>query len=245
MTFWQGLVISILASTTGNSGVNNQKGNDDPDQWGRQAQNFLICLEMLLFSIAHFYCFPTDEWREGYQPVVDKNSKFGDNIALSDFFDDLKHILDHGKDKEKKSKGKGEKSSQVGFGGGKDSSCDTCECEEGDISAENDIERNEEVCSVRSKDERSLHSVSTESSDMEPEVMEAAKNLVTTYLEKKDISNQNERNKFSPVQSHNSVHDSHTLESDDPEEPDEKTSLLGGESSSSENMLRPSIFTSL
>jgi hypothetical protein len=51
MTFWQGLAISILAQTT-------DVGGQDEVEWAQSAQNFLICLEMLLFSIAHFYCFP-------------------------------------------------------------------------------------------------------------------------------------------------------------------------------------------
>ncbi len=84
MTFWQGLVIRILAES---SGTNNE---DAP----KQAQNFLICLEMLLFSIAHFYCFPTDEWKEGYQPFMERKVKgISDNMAFGDFVDDLKLIL--------------------------------------------------------------------------------------------------------------------------------------------------------
>jgi len=51
MTFWQGLAISVLAQTT-------EVGGQDEEKWAKSAQNFLICLEMLLFSIAHFYCFP-------------------------------------------------------------------------------------------------------------------------------------------------------------------------------------------
>ena len=51
MTFWQGLAISVLAQTT-------DVGGQDEAEWAKSAQNFLICLEMLLFSIAHFYCFP-------------------------------------------------------------------------------------------------------------------------------------------------------------------------------------------
>lgn len=85
MTFWQGLAISILARTT-------DVGGQDADEWAQSAQNFLICLEMLLFSIAHFYCFPTDEWEEGYR-VKHSQGKFGDSIALGDFFSDLKLIL--------------------------------------------------------------------------------------------------------------------------------------------------------
>ena len=95
MTFWQGLVISFLASTTeNNNNNNNDENHEDPDLWGKQAQNFLICLEMLLFSIAHFYCFPTDEWQEGYQPTMEKKVKgLSDNMAFGDFVADLKLIM--------------------------------------------------------------------------------------------------------------------------------------------------------
>jgi len=88
MTFWQGLAISVLAQTTDLGGG----ANGDSEKWAASAQNFLICLEMLLFSIAHFYCFPTDEWEEGYR-VKHSQGQFGDSIALGDFFSDLKLIL--------------------------------------------------------------------------------------------------------------------------------------------------------
>jgi hypothetical protein len=86
MTFWQGLAISLLASTT-------DVGGNDSAVWAKSAQNFLICLEMLLFSIAHFYTFPTNEWEEGYRASHESSSKFGDSIALGDFMNDLKLIL--------------------------------------------------------------------------------------------------------------------------------------------------------
>jgi hypothetical protein len=89
MTFWQGLAISVLAQTTDMGGGGNKS---DSEEWAKSAQNFLICLEMLLFSIAHFYCFPTDEWEEGYR-VKHSQGQFGDSIALGDFFSDLKLIL--------------------------------------------------------------------------------------------------------------------------------------------------------
>lgn len=94
MTFWQGLAISVLAQTT-------DVGGNDSSEWARSAQNFLICLEMLLFSIAHFYTFPTDEWEEGYR-ASHESGKFGDTIALGDFFQDLKLILRTQKKKNKK-----------------------------------------------------------------------------------------------------------------------------------------------
>lgn len=106
MTFWQGVCISLLANTTdilssGSQAISPNGNGDDEDQveqWAKQAQNFLICLEMLGFAIAHFYCFPVEEWEEGYRPV-ENEGKFGDNMALGDFLHDLKLILRH---KEKK-----------------------------------------------------------------------------------------------------------------------------------------------
>ena len=99
MTFWQGLAIAILAASIGESTPN--VGSDDAELWAKQAQNFLICLEMLLFSIAHFYCFPTEEWEEGYRPVV-SDAKFGDQLALNDFFQDIKLLARQGKKKKAK-----------------------------------------------------------------------------------------------------------------------------------------------
>jgi hypothetical protein len=91
MTFWQGIVITLLADTT--DLLSSSDGNDEHEKiMAKQTQNFLICLEMLGFSIAHFYCFPVEEWQEGYRLVQD-NSKFGDKLALGDFLHDLKLIL--------------------------------------------------------------------------------------------------------------------------------------------------------
>mmetsp|Transcript_2911 Transcript_2911/g.5452 ORF Transcript_2911/g.5452 Transcript_2911/m.5452 type:complete len:703 (+) Transcript_2911:225-2333(+) len=97
MTFWQSVVIGFLATSTNIASGAKQDDSGDPDIWGKQAQNFLICLEMLLFSIAHFYCFPTEEWEEGYRPAIEKKMSAGDNLAFGDFISDLKLIM-RGKD---------------------------------------------------------------------------------------------------------------------------------------------------
>jgi len=121
MTFWQGLVIGFLANATNMAGGNNNNpdqsnssdnGETSQETWGIEAQNFIICLEMLFFSIAHFYCFPTDEWQEGYRPRQEKKlGGFGDNMALGDFVADLKLIMrgsqtKNSQTKKKKSDGK-------------------------------------------------------------------------------------------------------------------------------------------
>jgi hypothetical protein len=94
MTFWQGLAITVLAEVT-------DVGSDNTTEWAMAAQNFLICLEMLLFSIAHFYCFPTDEWEEGYKANFTKG-KFGETLAIEDFWADFKLIVMSDKKKKKK-----------------------------------------------------------------------------------------------------------------------------------------------
>lgn len=91
-----GLAITVLATLT-------DVGGKDAEGWAKSAQNFLICLEMLLFSIAHFYCFPTDEWEPEYRANF-KKSRFGDSIALGDFLSDIKLIMKGNLKKKKKKK---------------------------------------------------------------------------------------------------------------------------------------------
>jgi hypothetical protein len=91
MTFWQGLAISILAS------INEAESKASfkeamGESWAAKTQSFLICLEMLLFAIAHFYAFPVEEWQEGYHRV-ESTQKFGDTVAIRDFLQDLKLVL--------------------------------------------------------------------------------------------------------------------------------------------------------
>lgn len=166
MTFWQGLTISILAATTGIEG-----DTDDSDKWGRQAQNFLICLEMLLFSIAHFYCFPTDEWQEGYQPTTEKKTKFGDNLALNDFVADFRLIMrgsSKSKSTRKKNKGK-ESSTEKGYGALSESVESMPTFEEGaDGEEENAVKDLEHGESSESEDEGKTstdHDISEEASE--------------------------------------------------------------------------------
>lgn len=98
MTFWQGVVISFVVDTV----FSNEDGPDwNHTEWSLQAQNFLICLEMFFFSIAHMFSFPTDEWEDGYRAREERRQKatFSDNLALRDFVYDMKLILQKGKNK--------------------------------------------------------------------------------------------------------------------------------------------------
>ena len=116
MTFWQSVVIAFLANS---STTANNDGAQSAEDWATKAQNLLICLEMLGFSIGHFYCFPTEEWEEGYRQDIEKKllkTGAGDTLALGDFMADLKLVLrgsNHGvKIKKKKSKKKVSNSSE-------------------------------------------------------------------------------------------------------------------------------------
>jgi Organic solute transporter Ostalpha len=64
-------------------------GSSDEDQ-AAQIQNFLICLEMLFFSIAHWCVFPAEEWAPDYRP---KLYSVKPGMGLQDFASDLKYIV--------------------------------------------------------------------------------------------------------------------------------------------------------
>lgn len=94
MTFWQGIVISFVAHAV-------YRKDDDVDndsyatEWAKEAQSFLVCLEMFLFAIVHCFVFPTDEWQPGYQEKAKRKIKstFGDSLALKDFMNDVKLVM--------------------------------------------------------------------------------------------------------------------------------------------------------
>jgi len=105
MTFWQGFVISIIAQALSRRA--DVEGNIDDDwdatEWSKRAQSFLICLEMFFFAIIHCFVFPAEEWEEDYKEKDVKNkAKFGDNLALRDFFRDVKLVMKRSKKQRKK-----------------------------------------------------------------------------------------------------------------------------------------------
>lgn len=54
-----------------------------------QIQNLLICIEMFMASIAHFYVFPYEEWGKNYEKEQKKIGLFRDTLALNDFVTDI------------------------------------------------------------------------------------------------------------------------------------------------------------
>eukprot|EP00978_Attheya_sp_CCMP212_P000951 scaffold2000_cov48-Attheya_sp.AAC.2 len=96
-----GMVISIVFHLHG-SGTWKEEGEDgtttetsDENSVASAAsiQNLLICLEMLIFSIAHWCVFPIDEWEKDYRPK--KYEKLG--MGFKDFVTDVNMIMDHRK----------------------------------------------------------------------------------------------------------------------------------------------------
>jgi hypothetical protein len=77
-TFWQSLTIQFLSGA----------GRMD-DHSASQIQNLLICIEMFLAAIAHFYIFPHEEWKDGYKREKEKGIMLRDTLALRDFVKDM------------------------------------------------------------------------------------------------------------------------------------------------------------
>jgi len=231
MTFWQGLVISFLANAT----VATTSGTkEDPDAWGKQAQNFLICLEMLLFSIAHFYCFPTEEWEEGYRPSQEKKTKFGDNMALGDFMSDLKLIM-----RGNKSGGKGKKNEAEVSGDTDDSADDEVEDNYGSVAVENDDGNSNSISDESINSEKIRLNIAKSLDAPDDDVRDAAQRLLLTVNENTgdsimEVSYDKEESEADEAD-----------EADEASQPDEETSLLGNSNDGNDKILRASIFTSM
>mmetsp|Transcript_26492 Transcript_26492/g.40825 ORF Transcript_26492/g.40825 Transcript_26492/m.40825 type:complete len:682 (+) Transcript_26492:40-2085(+) len=100
MTFWQRMVISLIV----NLGYADKfPTQEKATEFIMQAQNFLICLEMLFSAVAHCFIFSPDEWAPGYrereearQKMMNENGTtagFGDSVALGDFINDIKVVM--------------------------------------------------------------------------------------------------------------------------------------------------------
>jgi hypothetical protein len=94
MTFWQGLVIDIIVSVdAGGRWEDMDENSTNPREKAIYLQNVLICLEMLLFSIAHWCVFPNDEWKQGYT----RQNFPKPGIGFSDFVSDVSLIVESSK----------------------------------------------------------------------------------------------------------------------------------------------------
>jgi hypothetical protein len=105
LTFWQGLLISIIANAwyEDKNQMDRAQANIDAAEWSKRAQSFLVCLEMFIFAISHVFVFPVEEWEDGYKEKETKRirSELGD-LALRDFVKDVKQIMKSKKNKKRK-----------------------------------------------------------------------------------------------------------------------------------------------
>jgi len=80
---------SVQPNNQSTSSSSSSSSYSSPDEQAAQIQNFLICLEMLFFSIAHWCVFPVEEWEPDYRPrQYDKPG-----MGVKDFVKDLSQII--------------------------------------------------------------------------------------------------------------------------------------------------------
>jgi hypothetical protein len=81
-TFWQALVIQAMSAY----------GLVD-ERTASQCQNLLICIEMLIASVAHLYVFPHQEWAPSYRHERQRSLLLRDTMALGDFYRDMRRLV--------------------------------------------------------------------------------------------------------------------------------------------------------
>eukprot|EP00930_Biecheleria_cincta_P066948 TRINITY_DN5329_c1_g1_i1.p1 TRINITY_DN5329_c1_g1~~TRINITY_DN5329_c1_g1_i1.p1 ORF type:complete len:411 (-),score=63.40 TRINITY_DN5329_c1_g1_i1:58-1290(-) len=64
-TFWQGLIIQALLNYTGlfQGFVDEEHGWSNAQQISKGVNNFLLCIEMTIAAVAHFYAFPPKDFK--------------------------------------------------------------------------------------------------------------------------------------------------------------------------------------
>ena len=96
MTFWQKMVLGLVVNLGYSDKFDSQEA---ANEFVIQAQNFLICLEMLFSAVAHCFVFTPDEWADGYRERQEQYQgraiphSFGDSVALGDFINDVKIVM--------------------------------------------------------------------------------------------------------------------------------------------------------
>lgn len=85
-SFWQSILLSFLASED----VITATGHFNKSEITNQIQNSLICIEMVIASIWHVYCFNVDEY-EGER--MDPVHGMRDVVFAKDLLDDTKHAM--------------------------------------------------------------------------------------------------------------------------------------------------------
>jgi hypothetical protein len=212
---------------------------------------------MLLFSVAHFYCFPTDEWEEGYKANFTKG-KFGETLAFGDFLEDFKLIMSSkttSKNKRKKMKKKLTESEPIPEEDEDEGNASDITKEEGE---DNDEEQQaplraqeEEESSESDDDESDRTSVA---SDFTSDEVHQARERMRQSVVLEELSFSSPAPKEPQAENDSTTHDVECGDKediDDEQEVSERTGLLSGtpsqaiERTRNDEMLRPSIFTTI
>jgi hypothetical protein len=82
VTFWQGLCLDVL----------NAFEFVDYET-AKVAQNLLICIEMLIASLAFHFIFPSYQWEEGYRKKKEEEHLLLQSLALRDFMSDVSSVF--------------------------------------------------------------------------------------------------------------------------------------------------------
>ena len=78
MTFWQGTMLQFMSTM-----------RLVDERFAAQLQNLLICIEMLMASLAHIYNFNYQEWQTDYKKV----KSFRDPLAVGKFMRDIDTLM--------------------------------------------------------------------------------------------------------------------------------------------------------
>ena len=82
VTFWQQAALEAM----------NAAGIVDEES-ARAAQNLLVCIEMLVASLAFYYIFPVFEWEDNYKKKKQKEFMVVESLALKDFVSDIRDVF--------------------------------------------------------------------------------------------------------------------------------------------------------
>ena len=81
VTFWQQAALNVMNA----AGVVDEESS-------RAAQDLLVCIEMLVASLAFYYVFPYQEWAPGYKKKK-QDFLIMESLALSDFVSDIRGVI--------------------------------------------------------------------------------------------------------------------------------------------------------
>jgi len=100
-TFWQSMIIAFFIDFNYLHATHDYTG----EQVASGIQDFLICIEMFVASLAHIWVFPTDEFRDPTKGELPSVSRLSSVLNPIDLVSDMRdHLVTSPKNKKKKKK---------------------------------------------------------------------------------------------------------------------------------------------